>query len=81
MRPGFATRRRQNNENTVRNTESQNPEGRSSRSPTVAAARSGVVASDKIHSAMDALRMFLKVPAPEEYDSGQVSERSYRFYL
>ena len=54
---GLDTRPSTTNDRKVANTENQNPEGRSRRSPTVAAARSGVVASDKIHSAKDALRV------------------------
>src|SRR5438034_8544226 len=48
------------NETAVRNTPNHNvpsPEAFSSRSPTVAAARSGLVTKDRIHSASWALRM------------------------
>ena len=86
MRPGFATRRRQSNENAVRNTESQNQTVPgvpvlSTRSPTIAAARSGLVKRDKIDSAMVRLCMSVQVPTAEQYDSRQTSERIYRAYV
>jgi len=83
MRLEFATRRRPSSGNAVRITENQNQTVPrrpvlSTRSPTMDAARSGVVKRAKIDSARDVLRMSVQVPTPEQCDSGQIEERIYR---